>query len=267
MDTKSGIDNHNKFFCREPEFLFDGIPKKIQLKFIRWTKTVLLKKTPLYMLIVAWTSLLISCLPNVEKELKKLKQIYIGPQNVPLYYNKLAVEFKRKIILLEYVRIFKKMNFRINNFDKIAVEWVFKEIFLPLRQRFPKMENFSASKTYRYQKLSVCRVSKVLYPQSQSIFFEQPIFFSVHGRLLTILANLPKCQKHQRRLPGDLHNKKNCFFKYIDVEGLFSNKSAETFLSRVYYGFAKTQITFELEKVKTIGESFFPRFQFSKRHL
>ena len=165
MDTKSGIENHNKFFCKEPEFLFDGIPKKIQLKFIRWTKTVLLKKTPLYMLIVAWTSLLISCLPNVEKELKKLKQIYIGPQNVPLYYNKLAVEFKRKIVLLEYVRIFEK-------------KWILESITLTrlLWNEFSKKIFFHFDKGFQKWKTSQLRK---LTDIKNCLFAECPKFFTL----------------------------------------------------------------------------------------
>ena len=42
-----------------------------------------------------------------------------------------------------------------------------------------------------------------------------------------------------------------------ECSNFFCNVSSKMFLPRVYYGFAKTQITFEFEKGKTIEEAFF----------
>ena len=89
----------------------------------------------MYTLIVVCTPLLKRFLPNIRNELKKNKEIstkrlIFSTQYFYLVYCKLAVECKRKEILLEYLRKCGKMHFKKTNFDKIALNWFFKTFFL-----------------------------------------------------------------------------------------------------------------------------------------
>ena len=74
-------------------------------------------------------------LPYIHNELKKnkensTKRLIFFTQIFCLVYCKLAVECKRKEILLEYLRKCGKMHFKKTNFDKIALNWFFKTFFL-----------------------------------------------------------------------------------------------------------------------------------------
>ena len=81
---------------------------------------------------------------RIEK-IQEIQKRYFFPSKV-LDYSKLAVPCQRGEIPLGKICNFEKMDFKINNVGKIAVEWVFEKSSLQLRHSLQRKKSFRLPK-------------------------------------------------------------------------------------------------------------------------